>query len=222
MSLESFKRQTAWGWGVSIFLIGFVLFSVGFITAPAIRWQLAAPEVRSTLDNKPLPDDWTWTQIILMDLGILLTVGYLSSAPITQVRTKFSDEGIEQPTLLQNKVIRWENVQKVSNITTANIEISDSKTKIYINPNLFANPDALINELRLRVPSSAFPNDKQVSQEVTHHKRNDSGRTALGAILFGIFTFIVGKGVIAYIIGLLLLGYGAFEFSKWLKFWRNP
>ena len=120
MRLESFKRQSVWVWGVSVFLIAFALFSVGFITIPAIRWQFATPDVRPTLDNKPLPDDWSWTQILLIDVGIFLSLGLLSLGPITQVRTKFSDDAIEQPTLFQNKVIRWQNVQRINNITTAN------------------------------------------------------------------------------------------------------
>ncbi len=221
MSLESFKRHSVWGWGVSIFLIGFALFSTGFITLPAIRWQLATPDIRPTLDNKPLPDDWSWVQILLIDVGIFLSLGFLSSGPITQLRTKFSDDGIEQPTLFQKKVIRWQNVQKINNITTANIEIRDAETKIHINPNLFIDPDALVNELRLRVSPSAFPNDEQVFQEVTQNKRNDSGRSAIGAFIFGILIFVFGKNICAYLFGLAMIGYGAFEFRKWLKLGRT-
>jgi len=222
MSLESFKRQSAWGWGVSIFLIAFALFSIGFITFPAIRWQFATTDVRAMLDNKPLPDDWSWAQILLIDVGIFLSLGFLSLGPITQMRTKFSDDGIEQPTLFQNKVIRWQNVQKINNITTANIEIRDAKTKIYLNPNLFTNPHALVNELRLRVPPSAFPNDEQFSQEVTQDKRNDSGRSAIGAVIFGILIFVFGKNIVAYFFGLAMLGYAAFEFRKWLTLRHTP
>lgn len=222
MNLESFKRQSAWGWGVAIFLIGFALFAVVLITTPAIRWQITSPELRHTLDNKPLPDDWTWTQIILWDLGIILAIGYLASQPIIQLLTKFTDEGIEQPSLFQIKTIYWQDIQKISNITTANIEIIGPQTKINLNPNLFADHLALINELRLRVPTSAFPNDEQVLQEVKNHERNDSGRATIGAILFGVLIFIFGKGLFAYLFGLAIIGYGVFEFRKWLKLGRTP
>ncbi len=222
MNIEAFKRQSVLGWGAAIFLIGFALFSASVITVPAIQWQITSPELRSSLGQNPLPVGWTWAQVILIDLSIFLLIGYLSLQPIIQVLTKFTDNGIEQPTLFQNKVIDWQDVQEIRNITTANIEISGSKTKIYLNPVLFVDHHALINELRLRVPALVFPSDEQIAREVNKHKRNDAGRTAIGMLFFGICIFVFGKDIVSYLLGLLMVGYGMFEFRKWLKLGHNP
>jgi hypothetical protein len=67
-----------------------------------------------------------------------------------------------------------------------------------------------------------FASDEQAFQEVTHHKRNDSGRAVIGATIFGILVFIIGKNLVAYLFGLAIIGYRAFEFRKWSKLGRTP
>jgi hypothetical protein len=194
---------------------------MGSITLPAIQWETAPPELRSRVDTTPLPHDWTWTQIILIDAGLVLTASYLTLSPIIQVLTKFTDEGIQQPGLLRNKIIHWQDIQKIYNTTTDNIEIRDSKTKVQLIPSLFVNPPALRKELHLRAPASAFSTIQQVSQKVKQHKRNHLGRMALGATSVSIFIFTFGQTVVSFAIGTLLLGYGIFEFEKWLKLDRH-
>lgn len=220
MRLEPFKRQSIYGWSIVILLVGLALCFVVWITAPAVRWQVTAPDHRPTLDNNPLPDKWTWTGVILSDIGTLLGIGYLASGVIVQLLTVFTEEGIEQPALFGKKIIFWQSVQEIRNVTTANIEINDGLTKVYLNPNIFTDAYALISELRLRVPSSAFPSQEQVFREMVKQKRSDAVRGVIGAILVGLVVFAFGKGNIRFVFGLLTVGWGTFEVWRWVKFGR--
>lgn len=154
--------------------------------------------------------------------GIFLTFAYLCSLPIVQLMMKYTDYGVEQPSILGSKFLYWHDVQEVRNITTANIVLVGSATKININPILFVNQQGFWAEIRSRIPESVFPSDAQINQEILRGKRNDSMRSALGAYIFTVLVFVVGTNVTATIvIGLLVLAYAVIETRRWIRYGRK-
>ncbi|MFN8427880.1 MAG: hypothetical protein U0X87_16690 [Anaerolineales bacterium] len=87
--------------------------------------------------------------------------GYLCSMPIIQLFMKYTDMGIEQPSIFGSKALRWDEMYEVRNITTGNIVLVGFETKININPNLFVDTQRFFAELRSRIPETVFPNETQ-------------------------------------------------------------
>jgi hypothetical protein len=207
-----FKQRWIYGLGSVIFVFILTLVSI---------WFLSAPVIRASLNNPPLSSQLTWGKVLLIDVIILVIFGFLGSGPLIQLLTKFSDEGIEQLSFPKNRFIYWRDVKEIRNFTTANIEIIGLNTKIFINPNLFRNARQLRDEIRVRIPESSFPNETQIKSEINRIKRDDSGRSAIGAFIFGIFIFLVGKDGFAIILGGLVIVYGFYEAQKWIKLNRG-
>lgn len=163
--------------------------------------------------------DWNASKIIILFYGgIILIFGYLCSIPIIQLMMKYTDIGIEQPSIFGSKALRWDEIKEVRNITTGNIVLVGFETKININPNLFVDTPRFFAELRSRIPETVFPSEIQIQQEIIGRKRSDSLRTAIGAFVTAILVFVVGTNLVAtIIIGVLILAYGLFEIRRWNK-----
>lgn len=163
--------------------------------------------------------DWNVSKFIFLFYGgIVLIFGYLCSMPIIQLFMKYTDMGIEQPSIFGSKALRWDEIKEVRNITTGNIVLVGFETKININPNLFVDTQRFFAELRSRIPETVFPNETQIQQEIIGRKRSDSLRTAIGAFVTAILVFVVGTNLVAtIIIGVLILAYGLFEIRRWNK-----
>ncbi len=65
--------------------------------------------------------------------GIFLLFAYISALPIIQLMTKYTDGGIEQPSIFGSKFLRWQDVKEIRNITTGGIILVGSETKINVN-----------------------------------------------------------------------------------------
>lgn len=160
--------------------------------------------------------------MILFLSGILFLFCYICSIPIIQLMTKYTDNGIQQLSVTGWKFLAWNDVKEIQNITTGNIILIGSKTKIYINPFLFTNPQNLLAEIRLRIPESSYPSENQANQEIIHQKRNDARRSAIGTFIAAILIFILGKQLIpTMIFGLLIIMYALFETRRWIKYNRE-
>lgn len=142
------------------------------------------------------------------------------SAPIIQLKTKYTDNGIEQPSFFGVKSLYWKDVAEICNITTSEIILAGSGTKIRINLFLFKNPQGLLSEIRSRIPESAYPSEAQINREIYRRKQNDSGRVAIGAFLIAALVFIVGKNIYATIFGLLALILLVYGIRNWIKYRR--
>lgn len=167
--------------------------------------------------------DWNVSKfIILFYGGIILIFGYLCSLPIIQLMMKYTDVEIERPSIFGSKTLRWDEIKEVRNITTGNIVLVDSDTKININPNLFVDPQKLFAELRSRIPETVFPSEAQIKREITYRKRSDSLRASIGAFIAAILVFAVGTNLIAtVVIGFLFFAYGLYEIRKWKNYGRE-
>ena len=206
MDNEAFKRSSHLVWILVVFLMS---IPVAFI------WL--------TVDGGILQSNWDELKFaILIDGGLLLSFAYLCSSPIIQLRTKYTDNGIEQPSIFGSKFLHWQDIREIRNITTGNIILVSSNTKININPNLFLDPLKLLSEIRSRVPESAYPSDAQINQEIINGKRDGAKRSAIGAYIFVILIFVIGTNVVAKIIfSLIILGYALYETRKWIKYGRK-
>ena len=176
-----------------------------------------------TAESVVSSSDWNESKYAFLFYGgILLLFAYLCYQPIIQLRTKYTDSGIQQSLLIGSKFIYWHDVKEVHNITTANIVLIGSDTKININPNLFVNPQSFLAEIQSRIPETVFPSDSRISQEIVRGKRNDAMRSAIGAYILTVLVFVVGTNVTATIvIGLLALVYALFETRRWIRYGRK-
>ena len=167
--------------------------------------------------------DWHVSKfIILFYGGIILIFGYLGSLPINQLMMKYTDVEIEQPSIFGSKTLRWDEIKEVRNITTGNIVLVGSATKININPNLFVDTQRFFAELRSRIPETVFPGEAQINQEIIYRKRSDSLRSSIGAFIAAILAFVVGTNLIAtVVVGLLFIAYGLYEIHRWKNYGRE-
>jgi hypothetical protein len=138
-------------------------------------------------------------------VGVFLFYALICSLPIIQLKTKYTDSGVEQPSLLGTKSLHWKDVEDIRNITTAGIILVGSGVKININLFLFENPQGLLSEIRSRIPESAYPSEDRIHREIYRRKQNDAGRLAIGALIFIGLTIAIGKNIYAVIFGLLAL-----------------
>ena len=152
-------------------------------------------------------------------ISIFLIFALTSSSPIIQLKTKYTDGGIEQPSIWGYKFLRWEDVKEIRNITTNEIILVGSETKINVNPFLFIDPQGLLSEIRSRIPESAYPSDAEINNEIYRRKQNDAGRSIVGTLIAIALTFVIGKNMSAVIIiDLLMLAFIIYEIRNWLKY----
>ena len=151
--------------------------------------------------------------------GIFLFFAYISSLPIIQLMTKYTDSGIEQPSIFGSKFLRWQDVKEIRNITTGGIILVGSDTKINVNLFLFKNPQGLLSEIRSRIPESAYPSDTEINNEFYRRKQNDAARSIIGTLIAIVLVIVIGKNMSAVIIiGLLMLAFMIYEIHNWLKY----
>lgn len=205
MSNDPFKRSSI---AVGIVVIILISFPVGLILL--------------TGESIVFNPDWNASKfIILFYGGITLIFGYLCSIPIIQLMMKYTDMGIEQPSIFGSKALRWDEIKEVRNITTGNIVLVGSETKININPNLFVDTQRFFAELRSRIPETVFPGEAQINQEIIYRKKSDSLRSSIGAFITAILAFVVGADLIATVVGLLFMAYGLYEIRRWKNYGRE-
>jgi hypothetical protein len=152
--------------------------------------------------------------------GIFLFFAYFCSYPIIQLMTKYTDNGIEQPSIFGPISLSWQDVKEIRNITTGHITILGPHAKIRINLHLFNNPQNLLAEIRSRIPTHVYPSDSQIDQEIYRRKQNEAGRLAIFYFLGAILIFVVGKNVFAIIFGLLIIAFALYQIRKWLEYRR--
>jgi hypothetical protein len=168
MDKKPFVRKKADFLIRTIFVIAGSLYCIWAITAPALKAFWA---------SRPLPGRWTWGAIILFDLGFLMLCLLSCEGDVVQLLTKFTEDGIVQPSFPHSKSIRWQDIRKISGLTTNRIHISSETTKLYLSPLLFRNPREFAIEIKERIPRAAFPDATEVHQESLRHKPRvfDSG-----------------------------------------------
>jgi hypothetical protein len=202
MSNDPFRRSTAIVWGAAILLM----------SVPVVFIWLTA---ESTIREK----DWSPSFFVIFFFGgILLLFAYLSSLPVIQLMTKYTENGIEQPSLFGSKFLPWHDVQEIRNITTGAMILIGTDTKISINLNLFQDPHAFLSAIRSRIPEYAFPSEAQIRQEILRHKQADAGRSAIGAFIFMVVIIVIGRNVRAVMFGLLVAAFMIYEIRNWLKY----
>lgn len=152
-------------------------------------------------------------------VGIFLFFAYFCFYPIIQLMTKYTDSGIEQPSFFGSKSLRWQDVKGIRNITTGGIILVGSEMKINVNLFLFKNPQALLSEIRARIPESAYPSDTEINNEFYRRKQNDAVRSIIGSLIALVLVIVIGKNISAVIIiGLLMLAFMIYEIYNWLKY----
>ncbi len=152
-------------------------------------------------------------------ISIFLFFALICSEPIFQLKTKYTDSGIEQPSLFGYKFLYWQDVIEIRDITTGRIILVGSDTKINVNILLFKNPQGLLSEIRSRISESAYPSDTEIINEIYWRKQNDAGRSIIGTLIAIVLTIVFGKNISAVIIiGLLMLAFMIYEIRNWLKY----
>ena len=151
--------------------------------------------------------------------GIFLFFAYIGYLPIIQLMTKYTDSGIEQPSIFGSKFLLWQDVKEIRNLTAGGMILIGSETKVNVNLFLFKNPQGLLSEIRSRIPESAYPSDTEINNEIYRRKQNDAGRSIIGALIAIVLVIATGKNISAVIIiGLLILAFLIYEILNWLKY----
>jgi hypothetical protein len=150
--------------------------------------------------------------------GIFLFFAYICYLPIIQLMTKYTDSGIEQPSIFGSKFLRWQDVKEIRNITTGGMVLVGSETKINVNLFLFKNPQGLMSEIRSRIPETIYPSDAEINKEIYRRKQNDAGRSIIGTLIAIVLIIAVGKNTFAIIFGLLMVAFLVYEIRNWLKY----
>jgi len=151
--------------------------------------------------------------------GIFLFFAYICYLPIIQLMTKYTDSGIEQPSIFGSKFLRWQDVKEIRNITTGGIILVGSETKINVNLFLFKNPQGFLSEIRSRIPESIYPSDTEINNEIYRRKQNDAVRSIIGTLIVIVMVIGIGKNMSAVIIiSLLMLAFMIYEILNWLKY----
>lgn len=150
---------------------------------------------------------------------IFLVFALICSSPIIQLKTKYTDSGIEQPSFFGSKFLHWQDVKEIRNITTSEIILVGSETKINVNLFLFKSHQGLLSEIRSRIPESAYPSDAEINKEFYRRRQNDAARSIIGTLITIVLVIVIGKNVSAVIIiGLLMLAFMIYEIRNWLKY----
>ena len=132
------------------FLLGSALFIGWFITYPAID---------AAQSGQPLPADWTWTNIILVDcaLACVTLIGHWH--PWVELRTEFTDEYVSRPSLFGLKIMRWDGITQVLVKMVSGVQIIElwsGNRRIKINPLYYKDSEELIAVIRRYAPTTAF------------------------------------------------------------------
>lgn len=152
--------------------------------------------------------------------GIFLFFAYVCVLPMIQLKTKYTDSGIEQPSIFGLISLSWQDVKEIRDITTDHITILGPDTKILVNLHLFNNPQNFLAEIRSRIPAHVYPSDAEINQEIYLRKKNKAGRLTIFYFLNAILIFVVGKNVFAIIFGLLVIALALHQLRKWLEYRR--
>jgi hypothetical protein len=150
--------------------------------------------------------------------GIFIIFALFGFLPIIQLKTQYSDKGVEQPSFLGTKSLRWQDVEEVRNITSSGIILVGSDVKININLFLFKNPQGVLSEIRSRIPETAYPSEVQINREIYRRKQNDAGRLAIGALILIGIIITDGENLYAVIFGLISLVFLIYQIRNWLKY----
>lgn len=151
LSAPQIKLDRNW-W--QIILVAFVLFAA--LTLPLI-WLTTNQAVQAVNAGVPLPGGWTWTTVIGFDIMIFWVSLYLIWIPVKDMLTLFTEQGIRQPRWfgLRHVYLKWSEVEQIDE-KHSTIRIIGSHKTIQLNVLLFKHPDKVMNEIRKRVPNSAF------------------------------------------------------------------
>jgi len=201
----------------SIFQIVFVVTSGIYIS-----WWITAPAVNSVLRNQPQPlsEHWLWGAIFLFDLGFLVICTYLCIEESIQMMTRFTDEGITQPSFPRSKLIRWQDVQTIRGLSTNTIRILTSTTQISLNLISFRNPQDFIDELKVRVPTSALPSTDELALENMRSTWMRIGLGSVGFLVFSILLFYSGNRTGSLLSGIMAIIFGFYFVQTWRRLSR--
>ncbi len=160
MNLRPFERRKAFFLSQIVFAVASSLFCV---------WRMITyPALKAVFENKPLPNEWTWSAIILFDLVFLILCVGLCTEPCIQLLTEFTEEGILQLSFPSSKFIRWQDIQRVS-VKANHIQISGQTTKLDLHILSFKHPKEFTIELKGRIPKSVI--SANVHWEIAQHRQ---------------------------------------------------
>lgn len=129
------------------FFVGILMFLGVFGTAGRAFWATTLAS-----DQAPLP---LWTNLLLYSVGLVFFVLWIRSAVVAfrDVRTQFTMDGILRPMWLQQHVIVWSDIIKVT-ITPFSVMLTTSQTTYTMMFKSFRQPEQVLDTIRERVSST--------------------------------------------------------------------
>lgn len=89
--------------------------------------------------------------LVALAIVAFAVTGYLSWVLFSQIRTRFTDEGVWQPRLFSSVFIPWRDVTRVK-VTAVQAEIRGADSTIRINLYGFRRPEEVLDLIKRRVP----------------------------------------------------------------------
>lgn len=115
-------------------------------------WAISWPAIEATGTERPLPADWTWLQIVIMDILAVLIVCYFYWAILGDLLVRFTEESVSKPSIIGRRTIRWVDVRRIEiQPPLGRIRIVGPDRAISINPYMFRDPSELHRVIRSRV-----------------------------------------------------------------------
>jgi hypothetical protein len=141
---DAFDFRPRW-WTVGVTCAALVI--IGMWMATYLTLGVAINGLRG-----PLRGEWSWSSLIVIDVLTLWIFWTLAWLFLQQALTKFSVDGVTQPTLFGAKQIKWQEVRWVS---PRRLRLGGAQTTIGVSIAMFKDAELLVRAVLDRVPPTA-------------------------------------------------------------------
>jgi len=183
------------------------VFLIGWLTIPAV-WNLLSPQ--------PERPETAWTGIMILDVFVAWFVAWKCYRPLVQLGTKFSQAGIEQPSLRGWKSIGWQEVQAVTGLAGDEIVLTGPADTIRLELIYYKHQKALVQAVQARLPANVTPGKAQLERETLQYKRSKAASAVLGSLLLAAVALLVDHRAVR-VMGLLLVLAAAWLAWLWFR-----
>jgi len=196
----------------------FHLFLIGTYVVMAvllIGW-LTIPAIGNLLSPQPGRPETVWTGIMVMDVFVMGFVAWKCYRPLVQLGTKFSQAGIEQPSLWGWKSIGWQEAQAVTGLAGDEIVLTGPADTIRLDLTYYKHRKALVQAIQARLPTNVAPGKAQLERETLQYRRSRAVSAVLGALILAAVALLVDHWVVR-VMGLLLVLAAAWLAWLWFR-----
>lgn len=133
-------------------LIVFLAFAAMlFGSLGLFTWQVFVPAIV----NRVPPATWSWSTIILFEVGLLMCLAWLGFGIYRRFATQLSSSGVSVPTLRGRAFVPWSQVERVK-VEGHEIKLYGSGQSIVVNVFCYTQPEQIGRFVSRRLPASVL------------------------------------------------------------------